>query len=229
MDKERILYWLHVLFIASLLTILLVPLPRLKESALGHAIGIVGAVFILLTLIYPFRKRVLGQTGEENPLGAHMIFGLVGGIFVVFHSGGYFGGLTVSLAFISLTVVVFSGITGRFLYIRASRTLREYEQEVSSLRESFRERKEAMAARDLRSYFRDDSDGELEPAARRGCKELERLAESIADLEYTIEVYDDMKTLFGHWKALHVHLVFFLFALLGAHVTTILFYGVPWL
>ncbi len=239
-NQKSVVSWLSVVFVISLLAVLLLPLPRSGGTAVGHAAGIIGSLLILLTLVYPFRKRILGKKGRKNPITTHMIFGLLGSILLVVHSGGVLTSLTVSLVFLVLIVVVLSGISGRFLYSRIRRTLKEYQQESSHLKDLFQKRVSEISLSDATACFRFDlSFGgfDLEGTAGEGgdaptmrqCQELERTAEASGDVEYSIQVYDAVQKLFGKWSQVHIYLVFFLFALMAAHIATVVFYGLPWL
>ncbi|MFP3983108.1 MAG: hypothetical protein ACLFV2_05395 [Desulfurivibrionaceae bacterium] len=238
-DHNNVVSWLSVAFVASLLAMLLLPQPGLGRSFFRHGLGIIGSVLILLTLVYPFRKRILGKKGRENPITTHIIFGLLGPILVVAHSGGVFTSLIVNLVFLVMIGVVLSGITGWYLYTRIRRTLREYKQESSYLKQSFRKRIKDLSASDVRSCFRSDlapggfdeealaREGANAPTVRK-CRELEQLVEAIVDVEDYIQVYDVSQRFFGKWLLFHYHLVFFLFVLMGSHIATVVYYGLPW-
>jgi hypothetical protein len=231
--------WLGIAFVTSLLAMLLLPLPSLGGTLSGHAAGIIGTLLVLGTLIYPFRKRVLGRKGRNNPITTHMVLGLLGSLFLVAHSGGRFPGLIVTLTFLVTVAVVLSGMSGMFFFFRVRRTLGEYRQEAAELKELFHETRKDVARYELRWYFSLESAGdrrareelgeEVDASTIRRCQQLERLAEAIADVDHSVRVYHATQKLFGRWSLVHVHLAFFLFAFTGAHVATSLYYGVPWL
>lgn len=238
-DRKNVVSWLSVAFIASLLAMLLLPLPGLGESLAQHALGIIGSVLILLALVYPFRKRILGKKGRENPITTHIIFGLLGPILVVAHSGGVFTSLIVNLVFLVMIGVVLSGISGWYLYTRIRRTLREYKQESSYLKQSFRKSINDLSVSDVKNCFSLDlalGGFDEEALAREGvnaptvrqCRELEGLVEAVVNVEDYIQVYDASQRLFGKWLLIHFHLVFFLFVLMGSHIATVVYYGLPW-
>jgi len=238
LGQKSINYWLSIVFVASLLALFLIPMPSLGGTLAGHAVGIAGSVLLLMTLIYPFRKRLLGQRGRKNPISRHMTFGLLGSVLIVVHSGGYFTSLIVSLDFIILVAVAMSGIAGMFLFQRIRKTLKEYRQESADLKALFRHKRKEISEPELRRYFRFETDEkeqeeehvdrELSEYAMRRCEELERLAEAIGDVTYSIQVYHTTQRLFSKWSLLHIHLAFFLIALMGTHIATSLYYGLPW-
>ncbi|MCF8105342.1 MAG: hypothetical protein K9K64_07665 [Desulfohalobiaceae bacterium] len=239
-EQKNVASWLSVVFVTSLLAMLLLPLPRLGETLVGHGLGIIGSLLMLLTLVYPFRKRILGRKGRKNPITTHMIFGLLGSILVVIHAGGVLNSLIVNLLFLIMIGVILSGISGMFLYSRIRRTVKDYQQESSYLKQLFRKRIKNISALDVRSCFRiDQMLGRLDEEALaqqgvetptvRQCQDLERLVEAVGDVEYSIEVYDASQRIFGKWSLVHIHLAFFLFSLMGTHIATVMYYGLPWL
>lgn len=91
------------------------------ETGTGYWLGIIGGSLMLLLLIYPFRKRF----ARWNAIGSvkswfriHMIFGIVGPVAVIFHSGFKLGSFNSSIAFICMLIVAGSGLIGRSLYRR---------------------------------------------------------------------------------------------------------------
>lgn len=91
------------------------------ESGLGYALGIVGASLMLLLLVYPLRKRFLvlqriGGVGAWFRL--HMILGVLGPVFILFHSNFQTGSLNATVALYSMLLVATSGFAGRFIYTR---------------------------------------------------------------------------------------------------------------
>jgi len=94
------------------------------SSFIGHGIGIVGFILMLLTAtLYPLRKlRTDARWGSTAAwLKAHMVMGLVGPYMVLLHTAMKFNGLA-GLAMLLTVVVVVSGVVGRYLYTRVPRT-----------------------------------------------------------------------------------------------------------
>ena len=85
--ERNINAYLAVFFVILVMGFLVHQDPTFAGSALGHALGIIGGIFILMTLIYPFRKQVLKKKGRQNPLNSHIAYGLIGASLVVIHSG----------------------------------------------------------------------------------------------------------------------------------------------
>ena len=94
-------------------------------SPVGLALGTVG--FVLMAgaqSLYTMRKRLPGfSRGRMSTwLQAHVFMGLFGAILVAFHAGGRLAGVA-GAAFVAMTIVIASGLVGRYLYTAAPRTL----------------------------------------------------------------------------------------------------------
>ena len=93
------------------------------SSLVGHGIGIVGSVLMLMTAtLYSLRKlRTDARWGAASGwLSFHMVTGLVGPYLVLLHSALRFNGLA-GLTMLLTVIVVASGLTGRYLYTRIPR------------------------------------------------------------------------------------------------------------
>ena len=89
------------------------------ESGLGYALGIVGAILMLLLLVYPLRKRVrlISRFGSiKFWFRTHMLFGVLGPVLILFHSNFQIGSLNSMVAMICMLTVALSGLIGRYLY-----------------------------------------------------------------------------------------------------------------
>lgn len=87
----------------------------------GYYLGLVGAIMMLILLLYPLRKHV----GFLQKLGAishwfrlHMLFGIVGPLLILFHSTFTIGSLNAGVAIGCMVLVAGSGVIGRFMYRR---------------------------------------------------------------------------------------------------------------
>ncbi|HZL64953.1 MAG TPA: hypothetical protein VFD50_08470 [Thermoleophilia bacterium] len=95
------------------------------SSLIGHGIGIVGFVLMLMTAtLYSVRKlRSDASWGSTAAwLKFHMVTGLVGPYMVLLHTAMKFNGLA-GLAMLLTVVVVVSGLIGRYIYTRVPRTV----------------------------------------------------------------------------------------------------------
>lgn len=111
----------------------------LKPSGiLGHGIGILGTLMMMFgVVIYMVRKRArrfFNWGYLKHWLEFHIFLCTVGPILVLFHTSFKFGGI-VSVSFWSMAAVVFSGVIGRFIYVRIPRTIQGKELDIKQLNE----------------------------------------------------------------------------------------------
>jgi len=88
---------------------------------IGYALGIVGGLMMLATIIYPVRKRkpslsVIGSV--RFWFRAHMVLGVVGPIAILYHSNFSLGATNSNVALVCMLIVAGSGLVGRYLYAR---------------------------------------------------------------------------------------------------------------
>ena len=91
------------------------------ESGLGYALGIIGGSLMLLLLLYPLRKRVRRMRRwmhVRHWFRMHMIFGILGPVFIMLHSGFKLGSTNGTVALFSMLVVAMSGFVGRYFYTK---------------------------------------------------------------------------------------------------------------
>ncbi len=95
-------------------------------GVVGHGLGIVGTVMIVVGVVgYGARKRfqTLSKIGHlKHWLQVHIFLCTLGPFLVLLHTTFKFGGI-VSIAFWSMTIVVLSGVFGRYVYVRIPKTL----------------------------------------------------------------------------------------------------------
>jgi len=71
------------------------------EQGTGYYLGIIGVVLMLLLVVYPMRKRIraLAFLGSNKLwFRLHIAFGIVGPVFVLFHTNFDFGSLNSQVA-----------------------------------------------------------------------------------------------------------------------------------
>lgn len=90
-------------------------------SRLGYWLGVVGAVLMLLLMLYPVSKRIPALqrlAAIRYWFSVHMLFGVLGPVLILLHCTLRIGSLNAAVAFWSMVVVASSGVFGRFLYGR---------------------------------------------------------------------------------------------------------------
>jgi thioredoxin reductase/ferredoxin len=92
----------------------------LRSSGLwGHGVGILATLVMLLNFVYPVRKRArwLKRKGSIAPwLRFHVFVGLLTPAAILFHSAFRWGNPLATATYVSLVVVVVTGLIGRFIY-----------------------------------------------------------------------------------------------------------------
>ncbi len=116
----------------------------------GHGFGIVGTFLIVVGVTgYMARKRLafLAHAGSlKHWLEVHIFLCTLGPFLVLLHTTFKFGGL-VSIAFWSMTIVVVSGVFGRYVYARIPKTVNGRFLALDAVRERLSDLSAAIAAR----------------------------------------------------------------------------------
>lgn len=231
---------LSIFFVLLIPGLLALPTQSLSGTFPGHMVGIAGAIIMTFTLIYPFRKRIIGIKGRKNPISHHIYYGLIGSILVVLHAGHSMGSMIGNLVYLSMVLVVLSGIVGRYLFKKIYKNIREQKKDIEALKNLFKNRKSEIDTDACRKYLKlesyqgpgIDSDISMEEnmdvTLHAHCGELQDMAASLAESGYILQVYTGTKTLFSRWIKIHIYLAVFLFALLIVHILTNLYYGLRW-
>jgi hypothetical protein len=87
----------------------------------GYYLGLVGALMMLVLLLYPLRKHIgfMSKLGEiRHWFRLHMLFGIAGPLLILFHSTFTIGSLNAGVAMGCMVLVAGSGVIGRFMYRR---------------------------------------------------------------------------------------------------------------
>lgn len=124
----------------SVLSHLKVKVPAFKDLNLSPAagkpiswyLGWAGFLTMSLTNIYSFRKRLsfMKNMGELSGwLDFHILCGLVGPTFILFHTNFKVGGL-VAISFWSMVISFASGIVGRYFYAQLLQHKSNLEKDV---------------------------------------------------------------------------------------------------
>jgi hypothetical protein len=97
------------------------------SGAWGQSFGLIGVALILVPFVYMLRKKIRNGPGTlKTWLEVHLFCGIVGPVFITYHTAFKFNGI-VSAAYWSMAVVMLSGFVGRHLYVRIPRSLRGME------------------------------------------------------------------------------------------------------
>jgi hypothetical protein len=225
--------------------------PRFPGSLLGTALGIAGAALMVLpSLAYEAAKRVPGLKPLVAPrlplrklLSWHVYGGIVGAVLATLHTGHRFAsplGITLTGA---MLLAVFSGYVGRHFLRQVALEVREKQALLGQLVNAYNEVAARLAmqpqlaaglraprslrgrlARRLGFHAPPWGDETLALAASAAS-----LADSIADLEYSIAAHDLLKRRFAIWLLVHALASVAFYGLLGLHIWASLYFGLRWL
>lgn len=256
MRLRNIELWLAFAAIAAitaiyLLVTLLSGVPE-ASGLVGHSIGIVGFLLMLMTeILYSLRKRYLrARWGRmQHWLSFHIFTGLVGPYMVLLHSSWKFNGLAGILMLLTV-IIVASGFVGRYFYTAVPRdadgTILEVEQlnlliaqnkqQLADLRETHpdlvRQVDELLAVQSAGRFSRAAAGQQwrkLEketPAKSRG--PLRAIRESWvrqATLERQLKSIAGARRMLAVWHTLHVPLGVVVFTVAFIHIGAALYYA----
>lgn len=163
--RKRRYLWLALLLVVASLLVYWFDDPQQPANGgtpLGYTLGTVGTLLILWLTWFGVRKRRYASNigSVQGWLSAHVYLGLALPVLVLLHAGFQFGLNVHTLAFVLMSLVIFSGIYGVVIYMK-------YPERMSSNR--------AGASRPELFDQLDDLD-------RRSRRVAEALPEEFADL-----------------------------------------------
>jgi thioredoxin reductase/ferredoxin len=85
----------------------------------GHGVGILATLFMLLNFIYPLRKRLRWWKGKGRIapwLRFHVFVGIMSPLIILFHTAFQWGNQLATSTYVSVVVVVATGLIGRYIY-----------------------------------------------------------------------------------------------------------------
>jgi hypothetical protein len=225
--------------------------PRFPGSLSGTTLGIAGAALMVLpSLAYEAVKRVprlrrlvTARLPLRRVLSWHVYGGVLGAMLAILHTGHRFAsplGIALTAA---MLVAVFSGYIGRHFLRQVSLDLREKQALLGQLVTSYNDiaarlstqpppstRAGALQSRWARLVRRIDfgPEGPDDESRTLGFRAA-TLAESIADLEYSIKAHELLKRRFAAWLGVHILGSLAFYGLLGMHIWASLYFGLRWL
>jgi len=244
-NQERIIVSsIFAMLIFGWLGFLLHVSPDFAGSGLGAVFGISGAVLMLFPLAYVFVKRIpylktriTKYISLQTWVTIHIYTGIVGAIFALIHTGHKYESplgivLTASMLLVIVTGYVLRYLTrfvnldikDKLLLLQTARGDLDSAWGVleKSAEESKGLPKSPLLTAGLGSLglsFSSDS-----PAGR-----VTMLAESVADLEFSIRTDELLKRWFSRALTAHIVFSFVLYGLLGLHIWAAIHFGLRWL
>ena len=225
--------------------------PSFPGSLLGTVLAVSGASLMLLpSLAYVVVKRfstvkrwISAHVPVRSILAWHVYGGIVGAVLAVLHTGHRFDS-TLGVALTGMMLLsIFSGYVGRHFLGYVSLELREKQRLLDQLVARYNLIAGEMAAQPFRlvpaavSYNRwsrlrrrfvipgSTRDEEFLEHAHRATQ----VADSIADLEYSIKTHERLKRRFRVWLAAHIVTSIAFYVLLALHIWASFYFGLRWL
>ena len=222
---------------------------RFAGSAWGGALGVSGAVLMLLPLAYmvvkripPLKRAVTRRVSMRTLLIWHVYAGIVGPILGLLHTGHKFNSpLGIALTAM-MVIVVLSGFVGRYLIGQFSQTIREKRELLTRLELAYRQTAGELAAhadqvaiiQPLAGFWSRLVAGLFLARPSVGSATMSvpvralRLSESMADLEYAIKTHEAFKRWFAGWLKFHIVISLVLYVLLALHIWAGIYFGLRW-
>jgi hypothetical protein len=123
----------------------------LRSSGIaGLSSGAIGTLLIFVNLTYLIRKRLITIVwlgSLRSWMAFHVFSGLLAGAMVLLHSALLLRSALGILAFSSISIVILTGLVGRYIYARTPRSVRGRELELDEIRRDladYQERLEKM-------------------------------------------------------------------------------------
>lgn len=216
--------------------------PRFPGSGVGAVFGIAGAVMMFVPLAYSVAKRipalkVQALVSMKTLLTLHVYAGVLGPLLAIVHTGHRFDSwLGIALTAVMLLVVV-SGFAVRYLLSFVAHEIKDklallqtargdLDSAWGVLENSSAEMQKLPKMRVLAAALASLLP-QLQTAGPAG--DVTRIAESVADLEYSIRMHEFLKRWFGRALKLHIFVSVIFYLLLALHIGAGVQYGLRWL
>jgi hypothetical protein len=250
MERERTLVTaLLILQIVLWLGFVIHRAPRFAGSLSGGILGVSGAILmVIFPLAYSTVKRLPALKKSVTPhislrtlLTWHVYTGIVGSILALWHTGHRFEsplgmGLTAMMM-----LAVLSGYVGRHFLGQVSLDLREKQELLNKLSTSYNELAGQLARQPDSAIGGGASEGVVrwmgrrvfgsaggDPQSARQAERVMELAESIAELDFSITTHGRLKRSFAVWLKVHVVTSLAFYYLLTLHIWASIYFGLRW-
>lgn len=218
MNLEKVLVSTGLLLLPTLwLQSVLHQAPRFAGSLGGGAVGIAATLLMMVPLAYVVAKRASSSPAflsRASALRWHVWSTTAGALLAIVHSGHAVQSLLGLLLVAAMLLSLLSGYVGRHYHAQVAVDLREQQAAAERLR---RELDEAAVKA---AEFGDD---------RAWREATARIAEALAETEYSIRADAWLRGRLRGWLQVHVVTSVLFYALLAAHIWTAFQYGVRWL
>ena len=248
------LFSIGLITIGYLLVVLLFGVPGASDF-LGHSLGIIGFVLMLMTeILYSIRKRYsLARWGKlQHWLSFHIYTGLVGPYLVLLHTSWKFNGIA-GILMLMTVIIVASGFVGRYFYTAIPRSADGMVMESDHLQklitqnqhqlERWRKSNPQLVQQvdDLFAHLSDKGKGiggqsairnrwrklelEAQSESRQFVRNLRLLWERQVVLSRQLESMAGARRLLAIWHAVHIPLGVAMFTVAFIHIGAALYYA----
>ena len=217
--------------------------PRFAGSGIGAVFGISAAVLMLGPLAYvvvkrvPYvNERVTKYVSMQTWMSVHVYTGIVGALLAIIHTGHkYDSPLGIALT-ATMMLAIFSGIVVRYLVPFVNLDMKDKLMLLQTARGDLdnawgaQEKSAAMTMSVPKTPLLTSSLAAigLSPASDSPASRLTILAEGVAELEYSVRADELLRRWFSRTLKLHIVLSVALYALLAAHITSGIYFGLRW-
>ena len=221
--------------------------PRFAGTLAGGVLGVAGAILmVVFSLAYSAVKRIpklkqkLSQrVSMGDLLKWHVYTGALGATLAILHTGHRFES-TLGIALTAMVLLAtLSGYVGRHLLVKVSMDLREKQTQLTKLVTAYndavaesRRNPDPLitiaASGKILSLLRLRSVSNASPDPEDPPHRAVRLAQSVAELEYSIRSHERFKRLASIWLKAHIATALAFYVLLGLHVWAGIHFGLRW-
>ncbi|PZR18953.1 MAG: hypothetical protein DI539_15715 [Flavobacterium psychrophilum] len=253
MKKERaIIGGLLILQLILWLGFLVHRSPRFPGSLTGGILAVAGALLMIVPpLIYSaakrfdsFKKIIAKTISLGTILNWHVYTSIVGSILAILHTGHRFESNLGIWLTTMMMLTVLSGFVGRYFLSYSSKELREKQDELNKLATQYNklvgilaQKPEAEAEvvykashslmRNAWNSFIGTEDSSVDQKSSLSLRAT-RLAESIADVEYSIKTHEVLKARTKYWLYAHIATSCAFYLLLVLHIWAEVYLGIRW-
>ena len=218
--------------------------PRFAGSGAGAAFGIAAAVCMLVPLAYTLAKRfpslaarIRSNVSMKTLLDLHVYAGLLAAFLAIVHTGHKFDSLVGIALMALLLLVVVSGYVVRYLLTFVGHEVKDQLALLQTARGDLdhawgvleKSPAETRAFSGVPVVAASMASLGFEGRLSEPAREVTRIAESVADLEYSVRMNEVFKRWFGRSLKLHIAFSVVFYVLLVLHIVAGVQYGLRWL
>ena len=218
--------------------------PRFAGSGAGAVFGIAAAVCMLVPLAYTIAKRfpslaarIKSHVSMKTLLDLHVYAGLLAAFLAIIHTGHKFDS-TMGIALMALLLlVVVSGYAVRYLLTFVAHEMKDQLALLQTARGDLdhawgvleKSPAEMRALSNVPTLAAGLASLGFEVRSNEPARDVTRIAESVANLEYSVRMNEVFKRWFGRSLKLHIASSIIFYVLLVLHIVAGVQYGLRWL